>query len=855
MKVSRLDDFSGGMNMEQSKDLLPLNQTPYAKNFVYDEHRGNLVGRKGYLAVNDELVVDNIVNYVTFSLSTGTRYYVMAAVVDEQTKIFVSSIPQMDPAYVLKDAESAGQAADLQLNPNVIPYFCIQGDNLYIFNRGDYAYRWDGDMETLLAVRYNYDDNELEETDYETNEVADELTIKQAFLEENWVRNEGQMDFKVEFSDADDWEFTVDDDSGSENPTFDPDTPADVVISSSAEGNLDNITKITGQKPNRIVPSGRLAVVHHSRMWIISLRGDLSAVHFSEIIDLEGGYIDQESPGAWLGLNKRWCHKDDGDQITGAFVFQRQLYIFKTDKMFKLVGTTPETYQFQLINDKIGCPFHRSIVEVRNQMYWAAMDGIYRFDGARMERVTDRIKELYEKCTTGIRVFSEIIYDTNRNFELYSDKSYNMNVSGNNLSVDPMDAEEFTLTDNGEIDDNRILHEKKQRTVNHGKVATTGSFGGKGETKIRDENFDKPYVRTIELRGEVRNLRGYNVEGRLVRGYQYVELTVYYQEENVSKSQTKGAYVSGKNANKNFTRTFTINGHLTKARLRTWNVHGLYKGRVVYSYCDNVRFHINNQRESYHDRDTETESLATKSADSQFNTLMGRHIEDADVEMEFVNLNPETLEEWEHEELSEVTPYITTGAWDLKTNHGSAGIVYANGGYDLSKSYRPAWWVSSVISRTGYNLGQFTADFVGDCYFWIRSAATMAGVSSATWKTLEHEDQLEEEVDPLVGSDHPYFQIAIVVMVDAKMLGFYVERAQVVGEEQEEIPFSIGAPTTIFAINWDRRYMLILPYESPRNNTAIIINRNDAISVFDNHEFQGMIHDFGDRYFSVGRKR
>jgi len=92
-----------------------------------------------------------------------------------------------------------------------------------------------------------------------------------------------------------------------------------------------------------------------------------------------------------LGKYNDWTTADDAGEIqmyteTGEFGSGLTYYndhpiYFKKHAMFEIYGTGPNTFNAQMISDRIGCVAHRSIKEVQGYLFWLGEEGIYMYGG------------------------------------------------------------------------------------------------------------------------------------------------------------------------------------------------------------------------------------------------------------------------------------------------------------------------------------------------------------------------------------------------------------------------------------------------------------------------------------------
>lgn len=156
---------------------------------------------------------------------------------------------------------------------------------------------------------------------------------------------------------------------------------------------VDPLIEFDGQEfsENTKAPVGRFIEVKDNVMYI---SGDIqhpSRVYYSEIADTDD----------WTGWDEITNHfevlTDDGDSITGIVRQNGNLVIFKNNKIFVLYGTDSSNYVLREMHSNIGCIAPGSIVNVLNNVFFLARDGIYIFDGVNVNLISHKIRPLLSK--------------------------------------------------------------------------------------------------------------------------------------------------------------------------------------------------------------------------------------------------------------------------------------------------------------------------------------------------------------------------------------------------------------------------------------------------------------------------
>lgn len=100
----------------------------------------------------------------------------------------------------------------------------------------------------------------------------------------------------------------------------------------------------------------------------------------------------------------------DGEKLTAVTTFSSHVVVFSPHGIYELYGTGPYNYEVVTISNEIGCISNSSVVELKQQLYFLGVDGIYVYNGGTapykiswaVEKIINRInKDAVEKsCAT-----------------------------------------------------------------------------------------------------------------------------------------------------------------------------------------------------------------------------------------------------------------------------------------------------------------------------------------------------------------------------------------------------------------------------------------------------------------------
>lgn len=90
---------------------------------------------------------------------------------------------------------------------------------------------------------------------------------------------------------------------------------------------------------------------------------------------------------------------ENREEITGAASFRDVLVVFTDVSTYVLLGASDKDFQMRKVDSSVGCVSHWSIVEANGLLYWMAKDGIYAFNGSKVEKVSQGIDQLWSNET------------------------------------------------------------------------------------------------------------------------------------------------------------------------------------------------------------------------------------------------------------------------------------------------------------------------------------------------------------------------------------------------------------------------------------------------------------------------
>lgn len=152
-------------------------------------------------------------------------------------------------------------------------------------------------------------------------------------------------------------------------------------------------------------------IAHHKNRLFLVPTNDPNRINFSDIDTNLADYETYESTAFVYVPSPRTA-----DPITALIPFQDSLIIFTKETKYVLSGSSLATFTLRQATGKKGAVSTRSVKADENYIYFVADDGIYRFNGAEDELISDRITPEFRNIANLDRVSAEI---HNREYRVY----------------------------------------------------------------------------------------------------------------------------------------------------------------------------------------------------------------------------------------------------------------------------------------------------------------------------------------------------------------------------------------------------------------------------------------------------
>lgn len=135
---------------------------------------------------------------------------------------------------------------------------------------------------------------------------------------------------------------------------------------------------------HNVPPTFGLIVRNLERNWIAKIPGNPFDIFFSD-----AGFPDIFPTDFFVTCNEQ-------DPITSLFVFAGRVIVFNHRSMGQILGTTSDSFRYDIIDSKIGCVDNRSIqervVDGVPLLIWLSQEGFYSYDGNSVVYIGDLIQ-------------------------------------------------------------------------------------------------------------------------------------------------------------------------------------------------------------------------------------------------------------------------------------------------------------------------------------------------------------------------------------------------------------------------------------------------------------------------------
>jgi len=135
---------------------------------------------------------------------------------------------------------------------------------------------------------------------------------------------------------------------------------------------------------------------YKNRVFLISQTGDSTLVRWSGVSDDDGNIVIADEEKAWTGeniYNYMYIGRENGQSITGAIKFEDRIVIFKESSLWEIVGET--NFISRLVHPTIGTYMETTIQVKQGAVIFANKDYIYAYTGTELIPISDKVEKTY----------------------------------------------------------------------------------------------------------------------------------------------------------------------------------------------------------------------------------------------------------------------------------------------------------------------------------------------------------------------------------------------------------------------------------------------------------------------------
>jgi hypothetical protein len=167
---------------------------------------------------------------------------------------------------------------------------------------------------------------------------------------------------------------------------------------------IDNYERFTPD-----LPPAKFVKEWQNCIWLANTTRNGSEIIFSRFYDEDGSYVkaywgkssvNEDLVGAWISINQILVAPEDNTEITGLAVYLGNLIVFKERAMYIIRGTGPQNYTIYRVPGEIRMIFPNTIAIHHNLLTFLTTDGIYTFNGNRIEKVSHKVDPLIETAVS-----------------------------------------------------------------------------------------------------------------------------------------------------------------------------------------------------------------------------------------------------------------------------------------------------------------------------------------------------------------------------------------------------------------------------------------------------------------------
>ncbi len=102
-------------------------------------------------------------------------------------------------------------------------------------------------------------------------------------------------------------------------------------------------------------------------------------------------------PETYLPESGVQVRSNDGDRIYAMARFNNYIVIMKENSFHKFLGNSSDTYQLVEISSERGCISNKSVVQVKQSLFWLDKNGVLEFNGASFDIISTPVEGIFRR--------------------------------------------------------------------------------------------------------------------------------------------------------------------------------------------------------------------------------------------------------------------------------------------------------------------------------------------------------------------------------------------------------------------------------------------------------------------------
>ncbi len=108
-------------------------------------------------------------------------------------------------------------------------------------------------------------------------------------------------------------------------------------------------------------------------------------------------YSEVGQPEYYLPESFIEVRTNDGDRIYATKAFNNYLVVMKENSFHKLIGDSVDNFQLVELSTQYGCLSNKSVVQVKQSLFWLDKKGILEFNGASFDIVSTPVEQIFRR--------------------------------------------------------------------------------------------------------------------------------------------------------------------------------------------------------------------------------------------------------------------------------------------------------------------------------------------------------------------------------------------------------------------------------------------------------------------------